>query len=266
MEELARLLKVNTSEVLEEAKRLATMANQGQTTYFQAPPQAAPDARNEMQPHYVQLDREDFDSVEYHATFDPIAAAEARKEERPLSEAEGIERTLDNTNQLARKVNPWSAIGMPKHIFIKGPSRKMRFSSAWRSTIHSLLPIIPPGEVGGNCEFLTAATQARRKEACEDICRPLWIAGLQTSRINFKKSRPVLCLCCNLAKVYSGLQDSETFPKVVNETNAHKFFRQFVKDIVTRAYNLPNRKYVTARKRPHANNFIEFHTKSSLTS
>ncbi|EYC20109.1 hypothetical protein Y032_0023g875 [Ancylostoma ceylanicum] len=62
---------------------------------------------------------------------------------------------------------------------------------------------------------------------------------------------------CSLAEVYLGLQNSETFPKVVNEMDAHHFFRQFVKDVVTKAYDLPNRMYVTARKRSHANDFIE---------
>ncbi|EYC11049.1 hypothetical protein Y032_0052g2186 [Ancylostoma ceylanicum] len=62
---------------------------------------------------------------------------------------------------------------------------------------------------------------------------------------------------CSLAEVYLGLQNSETFPKVVNEMDAHRFFRQFVKDVVTKAYDPPNRMYVTARKRPHANDFIE---------
>ncbi|KIH55780.1 hypothetical protein ANCDUO_14057, partial [Ancylostoma duodenale] len=74
MKELARLLKVNTSEVLEETKRLVTMSNREQSPYFQAPPQETSATRNE--PHCVQLSRGDFDSVEYHATFDPIAAAE----------------------------------------------------------------------------------------------------------------------------------------------------------------------------------------------
>ncbi|KAL6742814.1 hypothetical protein Aduo_015922 [Ancylostoma duodenale] len=65
-----------------------------------APPQETSATRNE--PHCVQLNRGDFDSVEYHATFDPIAAAEARKEERALAEEEGIEPILSNANQLPR--------------------------------------------------------------------------------------------------------------------------------------------------------------------
>ncbi|KIH58005.1 hypothetical protein ANCDUO_11799 [Ancylostoma duodenale] len=94
MKELARLLKVNTSEVLEETKRLVTMSNREQSPYSQAPPQETSAIRNE--PHCVQLNRGDFDSVEYHATFDPIAAAEARKEERALAEE------VSNANQLPR--------------------------------------------------------------------------------------------------------------------------------------------------------------------
>ncbi|KAL6730668.1 hypothetical protein Aduo_001623 [Ancylostoma duodenale] len=66
-----------------------------------------------------------------------------------------------------------------------------------------------------------------------------------------------LCTGCSLAVVYTGLQESETFPKVVSEADAHKFFRQFIKNVVTKAYDPPNRRFVTARRRPHANDFIE---------
>ncbi|VDO56788.1 unnamed protein product [Heligmosomoides polygyrus] len=45
-----------------------------------------------------QLNADEFEDMAYHATFDPVAAAQASKEERAAAEAEGvpIENADDN--------------------------------------------------------------------------------------------------------------------------------------------------------------------------
>ncbi|RCN40945.1 hypothetical protein ANCCAN_13114 [Ancylostoma caninum] len=43
---------------------------------------------------------------------------------------------------------------------------------------------------------------------------------------------------CSLTEVLLGLENSKMFPKVVKENDTHKLFRQFVKDIVTKAIRL----------------------------
>ncbi|XGW34307.1 hypothetical protein V3C99_018281 [Haemonchus contortus] len=70
----------------------------------QAPQPGAPSTSAASNPATIeQLNRADFDNTEYHATFDLIAAAQARKEERALDEAEGISLdTDDNTIQAPR--------------------------------------------------------------------------------------------------------------------------------------------------------------------
>nr|CDJ94320.1 Zinc finger domain containing protein [Haemonchus contortus] len=71
---------------------------------LQAPQPGAPSTSAASNPATIeQLNRADFDNTEYHTTFDPIAAAQARKEERALAEAEGISLdTDDNTIQAPR--------------------------------------------------------------------------------------------------------------------------------------------------------------------
>lgn len=55
------------------------MVNHEQSVCFQAPPHDTPVvSRDDSQPHCEQLNRGNFDNVEYHATFDLIAAAQGR--------------------------------------------------------------------------------------------------------------------------------------------------------------------------------------------
>lgn len=62
-----------------ETKRLLLMVNHEQSVCFQAPPlDTSIVSRNEPQPHCEQLNRGDFDNVQSHAIFYPIAAAERR--------------------------------------------------------------------------------------------------------------------------------------------------------------------------------------------
>ncbi|KAL6723345.1 hypothetical protein Aduo_018360 [Ancylostoma duodenale] len=51
-------------------------------------------------------------------------------------------------------------------------------------------------------------------------------------------------------------ENSVLFPKGVSVNDAHKFFRQFVKDVVLQAYDEPFRRFVTARSRAQKNHFI----------
>lgn len=65
---------------------VGTVQEMAQKTALQ---ERASSARAATEVVIEQLNRQEFENVEYHATFDPIAAAQATKDERAAAEAEG---------------------------------------------------------------------------------------------------------------------------------------------------------------------------------
>ncbi|KAK6056082.1 hypothetical protein COOONC_06411 [Cooperia oncophora] len=110
MRELAHLLDVDTMQVVPQQSAVSSSA---------VPNPAA----------IEQLNRFEFEPVDYHATFDPIAAAQARKDEQAAAEAEGV--PLDNPDTRAPRSKTFSKRGGGGHIRA-GEDRRRRASEVSR--------------------------------------------------------------------------------------------------------------------------------------
>ncbi|VDL73850.1 unnamed protein product, partial [Nippostrongylus brasiliensis] len=78
MRELATLLGVSSTDVVDSVRRLLEWS-ESQTTPLMRPIQGkVPTSRAAGEVAIEQLNRHEFDQVEYHATFDPIAAAQGK--------------------------------------------------------------------------------------------------------------------------------------------------------------------------------------------
>ncbi|KAK6050755.1 zinc knuckle [Cooperia oncophora] len=176
MRELAHLLDVDTMQVVDKVSELVkTVSRKNMTenavtplvldSSVQVPQQSAVSSSAVPNPAAIeQLNRFEFEPVDYHATFDPIAAAQARKDEQAAAEAEGI--PLDNPD--TRAPRSVKQAGFKAIVEALCDKFKENESSAQLNAYMKLKTLRKEGDVTSYCVELEKITQRAYPGASEE--------------------------------------------------------------------------------------------------